>query len=106
MFKRYIKANGKEVNALRCELYYSLGGINYFTYKNESRGYYLAVSPVNRSEHMESYVGFSGVKKCLLEVTRQSKKAEAKAEEMVHENLVNLINAVCLKQNIELEEAV
>ena len=73
MFKRYIKANGKGVNALRCELYYSLGGFNYFTYKNEARGYYLSVSPVEKSEHMESYVGFSGVKKCLLEVTRHPK---------------------------------
>ena len=106
MFKRYIKANGKGVNALRCELYYSLGGINYFTYKNEARGYYLSVSPVERSEHMESYVGLSGVKKCLLEVTRQSKKAEATAESMVNEHLAHLINAVCIEQNIDLEEAI
>lgn len=106
MFKRYIKANGNEVNNLRCELYYSLGGFNYFTYKEEPRGYYISVSPVMRDGRMEQYVGFSGLKKCILEVKRQSKKAEAEAEELAKVNLISLINAVCEKNGIELEEAV
>ena len=31
---------------LKLSLYYSTGGINYFTSRNEARGYYLSVSPV------------------------------------------------------------
>lgn len=47
--KNYIKVSGSEkTNYLRIDLDYSKGGYNYFTYKNEPRGYYIHVSPVNR----------------------------------------------------------
>ena len=84
--KEYIKAVGGENKFLKCELYYDKGGMNYFTYKNEPRGYYVSVSPVERTvgEYYvcESAVAFSGIKYNILEVARKSKKAEESAIEM------------------------
>ena len=63
--------------------YYKKDAMNYFTYKNEARGYYLSVTPVERVERacsFESFVAFTSFKVLLKEVTRASKKAEAEAE--------------------------
>ena len=79
--KEYLNTN-KEKTFLKCELYYSLGGMNYFTGKTEARGYYVSVSPVERSNGWESYTAFSGWKKCVVECARKGKKAEAKALEV------------------------
>jgi hypothetical protein len=63
---------------LKIEVRYNKGGMNYFTSRNEERGYYLSVTPVERTKGegytSESYVGFSGVKKLILPVARQSEK--------------------------------
>ena len=106
MFKQYIKANGPRVNNIKCELYYSLGGMNYFTYEREARGYYLSVSPVERSGNMESYTAFSGNKVCLLEVARRSKSAEEKAKALINKYLKSLVEHVCVKNQIILEEEI
>lgn len=78
----YIPTN-RENHFIKCELYYSLGGMNYFTSKNEPRGYYVSVSPVervNRGNYVsECYTAFSGVKQCVVTVARKSKKAEQEA---------------------------
>lgn len=79
--KEYLNTN-KDKTFLKCELYYSLGGMNYFTGKTEARGYYVSVSPVERSNGWESYTAFSGWKKCVVECARKGKKAEAKALEV------------------------
>lgn len=77
--KVYLPVKGKENHYLKCECYYSLGGLNAFTYKNEERGYYLSVSPVEKDGIMESYVAFSGTKILLVKATRQSKQKEEAA---------------------------
>lgn len=78
----YIPTN-RENHFIKCELYYSLGGMNYFTYKNEPRGYYVSIVPVERTSRggvtCESYTVFSGVKQCVVTVARKSKKAEQEA---------------------------
>ena len=76
--KEYLDTN-KEKTFLKCELYYSLGGMNYFTGRTEARGYYVSVSPVERGDGWESYTAFSGRKKCVVECARKGKKAEAQA---------------------------
>ena len=81
--KEYLNTN-KDKTFLKCELYYSLGGMNYFTGRTEARGYYVSVSPVERETRdygvtMESYTAFSGWKKCVVECARKGKKAEAQA---------------------------
>lgn len=101
IWKKYIPVEGGKNEFLKCELAYSLGGMNYFTYKNEPRGYYLSVSPVEKSGCMESYVAFSGVKKLLLEVKRKSPKKESEAISMIEENLPSLIEHVMVKNGIK-----
>ena len=63
---------------LKLSLYYSTGGINYFTSKNEARGYYLSVSPERIEKHDYGNTIatslMSGVKDLVLEVSRQSDK--------------------------------
>lgn len=107
VYTRYIPAKGDKVNNLKVDLYYSLGGINYFTYKNEARGYYLSVTPVDRSERggivCESTTLGSGVKKLILEVGRQSKSAAEKATLMSKNYIHDLIKYVCATENIECE---
>ena len=77
------------------ELYYALGGINYFTYKNEPRGYYLSVSPVERRMSygcmMESYTAFTGVKTLVEPCARKIKGAEARALAQYDEQKAKLL---------------
>ena len=90
----YLKAKG-ENQYIKVELYYALGGINYFTYKNEPRGYYLSVSPVERRPcyggMMESYTAFSGVKTLVEPCARKGKGAEARALAQYDEQKAKLL---------------
>lgn len=88
---------------IKIEVYYSLGGYNYFTYKPERRGYYISVTPVERREYapgcmMEGYTAFTGYKALLKEVTRKSAKAEKEAEAaapQLREELIRRVMAEC-----------
>lgn len=104
----YIKVSGNsQVNYLRVDLDYSKGGYNYFTYKNEPRGYYIHVSPVYRENRdgfvMESYTAFSGIKNCLLEVARKSNKAEAEAFNLFEQNKERYIDYILEKHGLVLD---
>ena len=96
----------KENNFLKVELYYSLGGFNYFTYKEEPRGYYLSATPIERSETcgcvMESFTAFSGIKQCVLECSRQSKKREAEALEKMGNYKESLVADVLAKNGLKV----
>lgn len=107
--KKYIevKENPAKVTHLKIELYYDLGGMNYFTGRPENRGYYLSVSPVTRGisaggSVLESYTAFTGIKQNIKQVTRKSKKAEAEAEKMAVDIMDNLIDYVCNKNGLEM----
>lgn len=107
--KEYIKVAGNpQFNYLRVEFDYDLGGYNYFTYKSEPRGYYIHVTPIDRVDRggyfMETMVAFSGVKGCLLTVTRKSKKAEDNAREIFYQEKEKYINYVLNKHNLTIEE--
>ncbi len=106
--KNYIKVSGSNnTNYLRVDFDYSKGGYNYFTGKAEPRGYYIHVSPVNRENKgdyfMESYTAFSGIKDCILEVTRASKKAENQAAEIFEQVKDRYINYILDKYGLTLE---
>lgn len=79
---------------IKTEVYYNKGGMNYFTSRNEERGYYLSVSPVRRSFSgnfvTESYTAFSGVKMLILPVKRQGEKAYKQAIELAKDKEDNL----------------
>ena len=101
--KEYIKTT-KNNTYLKVEVTYNIGGMNYFTGKDEPRGYYLSVLPVERDGRFESYQAFSGVKQCILEVKRQSKKQAEKAEQIAETKKNELINYVLNKSGLLLEK--
>lgn len=73
-----IEVKEGQATHLKIEIYYSLGGWNYFTGEKERRGLYLSVSPVSREKvgngYAESYSAFSGTKIFLKEMKRFSQK--------------------------------
>ena len=101
--KDYIKAEGNGVNYIRIDFEYSKGGYNYFTYREEPRGYYIHVSPVYRSGNMETYTAFSGVKACLFEVTRKSNKSEAEAMKIYEAKRDKYISYIAEKNGLKIE---
>lgn len=110
--KKYIAVNenDKKVTHIKCEVDYSLGGINYFTYKQEPRGYYVHVSPVERKVEdyggrrivSEGFMMFSGVKQLVKEVSRKSAKAEAEAEKIAETVFPTLVAYICEKEGLSL----
>ena len=106
VYKKYLnlKSNGKNATHLKIELYYSLGGYNYFTYKQEGRGYYLSVVPVERANGFEGFMAFSGIKQLVKPVARKSEKAAREAEKLAEGWEERLIAYVLSDQGLELEE--
>lgn len=108
--QKYIKVkdNSKHITHLRVELFYDLGGTNFFTSEVEERGYYLSVTPVERHTSSQGYTtecctAFTGTRILLNGVARKSKKAENKAEQLAQERERTLIQYVCAKNKIEFE---
>lgn len=106
--KEYIKLENatKEANVLEVEVYYSKGGINYFTYKDEPRGFWLSVSPMLIEGNLKTYTSFSGLKKFIKAVNRYSVKAEAEANRLAENFKRELIEKVCSKNNLAVPAAV
>lgn len=97
--KKYIKIENTENEFLKIDVYYSLGGMNYWNGKVEPRGYYLSVQRVERKNEgsytTESFtVGRGGVRSLLLEVKRKSDKAAAQAVELARAKEVELAKAI------------
>lgn len=102
-----VKENRNGITHIKCEVYYSLGGYNVWTGKQEPRGYYASVSPVERKDYgngcvMESYVAFTGIKQLLKEVSRKSVKSQAEAEKMAENVFNSLIEYIMNEHGIEL----
>lgn len=102
--KKYIdiKNPNHNANKIKIELYYHLGGYNYFTYKEEKRGYYISVTPVLHEGYFETVTAFTGIKQCIKEVTRKSEKAYQTALQQINDFLPDLLKYVCDKNNIEV----
>lgn len=98
--KKYIVENGQEYE-IKC--YYNKGGMNYFTSKNETRGFYLSVCPVKVTRSDSSvymsveYVAFTGVKTLIMEVKRYSKSAEQEAIKIAESKEREIIDYVVEK---------
>lgn len=102
--KKYLPLEPNEsATHLKVEVYYSKGGMNYFTGSNEKRGIYLSVSPVTRRENSESYIGFSGIKKHLVDMARFSQKTFDNFV-VSPETEKELIDYVCEKNGIKVLE--
>ena len=106
--KRFIPIKtkfGKE-NNLKVEVFYDKGGYNYFTNKEDKRGYYVSVIPVERNVEQgyttEITTAFRGYKYLLRAVSRKTKKtAELAIDDS--KNIDWLINRICIEQGIELD---
>lgn len=95
--KQYINREGFE---LKVEVYYSIGGYSYFTYKNEPRGYFLSVQPVSVGRNEKGEIinevttMFSGVKTLLFETKRKSESSMQEALKMAETKQNELIEYV------------
>ena len=69
-----VDGGGEDVNNLEISYYYSLGGMNYFTSRNESRGLYLSVTPMFKAPGTRRFTAFSGIKKHCVPLKRFSQK--------------------------------
>ena len=109
--KMYIPVEGKEnVNFIKVHTFYDLGGTNYFTYKQNKRGYYVSCTPVFKEDRggygMESTILGSGYKQLCKEVTRQSKKAAAEAEVIAEKLYEAIVQRICLEEGLMIKEVV
>ena len=98
----YIKNPNRNANKIKIELYYHLGGMNYFTGKAENRGYYLSVTPVLLEGNFVTTTAFTGIKQCIKQVARKSEKAYQAALQQIDDFLPELLKYVCTKNNIEV----
>lgn len=98
---RDIISNDKN-NKIITEIYYDIGGMNYFTSKVKKRGYYFSITPEERSDGFRTYTGFSGVKTCILEVARKSKSAYDKAKAILDKYENEYLQAFCDKKGYTL----
>lgn len=95
--KRYIEHNDlKHGSHLEISVFYTKGGMSYFTGQVSPRGYYLSVRPVTLDKGMVSFDLFSGCKKLILETSRYSDKQFAKAVEMAKAYEDELIASVTM----------
>lgn len=71
-----VSPGGRETDATHVEVsvFYAKGGMNYFTYKTEPRGYWLSVTPVKVGDGVVSFALFSGKKFFVAETSAVNKK--------------------------------
>lgn len=98
-----LKENSNGWNFIEIEVKYSLGGMNYFTGKNEKRGYYLHVQPMEVKGGYVTITGFSGAKWLLKETKRKSAKAEQEAIKEANLTKDDCIKLILNKHGLELE---
>jgi len=74
------------------EVNYQLGGMNYFSGKQEPRAYYIGFSMVEISNNTKSFMLFdkTSFKICKTPVARQSKKVFEQVKQFVEKNLDKL----------------
>ena len=88
---------------LEAEVYYRLGGMNYYSSQVEQRGYVISVSPVERSRNCISYVGWTGKKLCIIPAERKSKKKASEALKYFEEHIEEFMRNHFGEYEIDLE---
>ena len=107
--KMYIPVEGKsDVNCIKVHTFYDLGGMSYFTGKPSKRGYYVSCIPMFREEKngyaTESTTLGSGYKQLCKEVTRQTKKAAAEADEIAEKLYEAIVQRICREEGLTIKE--
>lgn len=91
---------------IEVQVHYTKGGINYFTYAHEQRGYFLSISPITEDgQGFKSFTAFSGTKTLLLATARFARKIlqEVARTALEHEKYPALLAHVLNKNGITLE---
>ena len=68
--------------------------MEHFTSREEPRGYYTSVSPVQVSDNVVVYTAFTGLKECILPVKRKSNKQLEVAKEMYEQVRDEMLGAL------------
>lgn len=90
---------------LEISLVYDLGGINYFTCKNDPRGYWVRVNPITINGSMISLEFGRGVRALIAPVARQSTKARREAEGKWLDEAKNLIERYYTSPEVDFTTA-
>ena len=97
--KKYEQIEGTN-KELKVEVFYDKGGMNHFTSTVKRRGYYVSARVVEVKKEdgyvMESFMMFGGLKRLLLEVKKQSKKAYEQACELANSTDLSQMKAAVL----------
>lgn len=96
---------------LAISVYYSKGGMSYFTGAQERRGYWLSVTP-QKIEKTDTpnivfrvSTAFTGTRALILETARKSSKAQAQALAIAPSREQELIAHVCAKNGLTVAGA-
>ena len=85
-------------NSVKFTIRFSKGGLNYFNYKNEQKGFYVHCQPMTVTQKdgysTEEYVMGTGFKILLSEENRDSKKKLQKYNEVLN-NKQNALQEAC-----------
>lgn len=100
--RRTYKAEGDGCNAVECKVYYSKGGVNWATGREEARGYYFSVQPFEIKGICRSFRAFSGAKTLVLPVGRQSKKGYETAKAQLDELVAKYLEAFAADNGIRV----
>lgn len=85
-----------DCNALKVSIFYLKGGCNWYSGKEEKRGYWVSFQPCSINENSVRCIPTDGVKQFLLEVTRQSQKRFNEAVKMISKEMLE--NVIEYKQ--------
>lgn len=97
----------RKITHLKVEVGYDLGGMNYRINRQEPRGYYLEVAPVEvleRPTYSSVCYRMPVVKRLIKPVKRKSEKAFQQAIEMAAAFENGLIRHVCTENGLPLPE--
>lgn len=97
-------ATTEGVRTIRVKVYYDLGGPNYFSGGTKERGYWLSVTPEERTKGMVVQTAFSGVCELLEPASRYSAKRLSEINPG-EDRIKKLLDYVLAKNKLAIKEA-
>lgn len=96
MEKYFETTKVEDATHIKVSASYQIGGWNSFTHKEEKRGIYVSFTPVKRlprdGYHIEMYTAFTGIKMCVKELKRDSRKSEEEVWSILQESIEMLVS--------------
>lgn len=93
-----------EPNVLSVSIAYSKGGVNYFSYRQEERGFWLHIQPERRSGHTVTCSPMDGVKTCVEQVSRFSAKAFNNCVADIDKYVKDYVRPYCEQNGIKISD--